>query len=160
MYGSLRDLNGEPLFSVLFKELHAYRDMHLLDSEIRNLSKTEIEILTYMAKKDRDFTAKELSGYISVSKALISRSIDHLIREGYLTKEKDPKDKRWHILSLGEKSKPYEDALLALRNDFYEVITKDLSEEDISAFAATIQIMTHNVQEAIKSRNNSDTNKK
>jgi DNA-binding MarR family transcriptional regulator len=152
MYRLLRDLDGEPLFSTFFKALQDFRETYFSNNALLKLSKTEIEILTYMAKKNTNFTAKELSEYMSVSKALISRSIDHLVKEGYLTKEKDPKDKRWHILALGEKSKPYEDALLMLQNDFYDVITKDIKEDEIRALAATIQTMTKNVQEAIATK--------
>lgn len=148
MYRLLTDENFTPIFSTFYKKLQEYRNAYLSPEDFDGLTKTEIEILSCVAREHFPNTAKGIRKYLNVSKTLVSQNIDSLVVSGYLEKRINPKDKRWQILSLGEKSYPLWEKLLSLGEDFYEIINKDITYDEMKIFTDVLKKMTRNLEEA------------
>jgi DNA-binding MarR family transcriptional regulator len=150
MYRLLTDENFTPIFSTFYKKLQNYRNSYLSTRGFDDLTKTEVEILSCVARKDFPNTAKGITKYLNVSKTLVSQNIESLVSSGYLERRVNPKDKRWQILSLGEKSYPLHDKLLSLGDDFYKTINKNITYEEMQVFSQVLKKMTSNLEEATK----------
>ena len=149
MYRLLIDENFTPIFSTFYKKLQRYRNAYLLAKNFNGLSKTEIEILSCVARENYPNNAKWIAKYLGVSKTLVSQNIDNLVTSGYLERKVNPEDKRWHIISIGEKSLPLLEKLLSLGEDFNIVINKNISYDEMRIFADVLKKMSNNLEEAI-----------
>lgn len=153
MYRLLKDEDFNPVFSTFYKKLQQYRDSYISTKDFDNLSRTKIEILLCIATEDFPNNAKWIAKCLSVSKALVSQNIDSLVGEGYLNSEISSKDKRWHILSLGEKSLPLKAKLFALVEDFNKTIGNEISYGEMEHFLKTLNKITINLDNAISEIN-------
>ena len=57
------------------------------------LSQNEIEVLLFLAHKKCD-TAREITQFRGISRSLVSKSVDLLMKKGYLEAKQDEKDRR------------------------------------------------------------------
>lgn len=147
MYRLLTDENFTPLFTTFYTALQKYRNLYLSAGNFSGLNKTEVEILSCVARENYPNNAKGIARYLNVSKPLVSQRVEFLVNEGYLRRNKNPKDRRWHTLSLGEKSFPILGKLLSLGDDFYGMIERGISEEEIEVFTKVLKKMTENLKE-------------
>lgn len=150
MYRLLVDENFTPILSTFYKQLKLYRNFFFSGEIFDNLSQTEVEILSSVAREDYPDTAKEIATLLNVSKPLLSQNVDKLVRRGYLNKEIAQNDKRVQILTLGEKGLPLKDDLLSLGEDFNKVIMEDVSLEEFKILNKVLRKMTKNLEIAIE----------
>lgn len=154
MQQSINDVEGYPLFRGVNKALQSYRNIYLINNKFNNLSKTEVEILACVANHQPNCTAKGVANFLQVSKTLVSRKVDFLRSEGYLTEETDQKDKRRHLLFLGEKSKPFTDELLTIVDNYFLMLKRGISDTELQIFFSVLKTMTRNIEaEVIRIKN-------
>ena len=148
MYRLLKYEDFNPVFSTFYKKLQKYRNAYFLTRNFDNLTRTEIEILLCIANDNFPNNAKWIAKYLNVSKALVSQNIDSLVTNGYIERTINTEDKRWHILSLGERSTPLSGNLFLLAEDFNRAINKDITYEEMKAFTDVLKKMARNLDEA------------
>ena len=78
-------------FSVI-RKVYAKTFTQLFGNE--DLSPNEINILLFLSNNPSIDTSKQLVYFLDVSKGLICRSIDSLVKKGYVISEPDIKDRR------------------------------------------------------------------
>lgn len=93
------------------------------------LNETEYEMLRYITKRDKR-TFSDVSGYLNVDKGLITRMSKHLSNLGYITITNDIKDRRIKYLSATNLAKELKYDRESIENNFYDAITKVLTEEE------------------------------
>ena len=108
-------------------------------------SPNEMNVLIFLSNNPSINTAKELTVTLGVSKGLVCRSVDTLMRRGYLTSEEDAKDHRILHLRLTQKAAP-----VIGQTRFSEAVTRNISEEELAVYTrvqhqiyANIEAMTN-----------------
>ena len=94
------------------------------------LNQTEGNVLLFLYNNDMN-TAKDISEYRSISKSLVSKSIDSLYSKDYISVEEDKDDKRINRLYLKEQSKKIVEDLSLAQKSFYTLLEKDINKEDL-----------------------------
>jgi len=66
----------------------------------------------------------ELASRLNMDKSFMSRTVDDLVRKGYLSREQDPSDRRYIKIQLTEQgAQLYDEIELQSRNKFVELLT-------------------------------------
>ena len=71
----------------------------------------EVDVLTVLSNNPQIDTAADISQFRNISKALVCRSVDALVRQGFLLSAPDERDRRLQHLSLTEEAAPIAAAL-------------------------------------------------
>lgn len=86
-------------------------------------------------------TMGELSEKINRDKSTTTVLVRKLEKEGFITGDPDPSDKRSRIIYLTEKGKQFNSTALELSKELLDTFYKDFTEEEkISFFSALIKI--------------------
>ena len=104
------------------------------------LSPNEIDILValHMGKFNM---AKDIAENFEISKSLVCRSVDSLIKKGYIDTKKDEKDKRITHLILKDEAKPIVEALKENREKNNKILLKDIDEKELKIFNKVLDKM-------------------
>lgn len=108
------------------------------------LSPNEIDILValHMGKYD---VAKDIAENFEISKSLVCRSVDSLIKKGYIDTKKDENDKRITHLILRKEAKPIVESLKENRKKTTEILLKDIDEKELEIFKKVLDKMKNNI---------------
>ena len=90
-------------------------------------------------------TAKEIAVNLGISQSLICRSVDSLTRKGFLTTEKDKKDRRVNHLTLDIPDEELKRTLSRMQGDFLDKMTDGVTEEELAVFQRVVDKMADNV---------------
>ncbi|MBQ3421720.1 MAG: winged helix-turn-helix transcriptional regulator [Romboutsia sp.] len=124
------------------------KDMKRKNREIISsykLSPNEIDILVFLDLQDKYDTASDIVEAFEISKSLVCRSVDSLIKRNYIDTIKDEKDKRITHLKLRDEAKPIVDTLKSNRQKIIKDLTKDISDDDIKIFNSVLDKMRFNL---------------
>ena len=124
-----------------------------------SFSPNEMNVLIFLSNNPSINTAKELTVTLGVSKGLVCRSTDSLIRQGYLISEEDTKDHRILHLRLTEKADPVIAQLRSSLEEFSAAVMKDITKEELEVYNRVQQQMAENIAAMIKGKkeNNNDS---
>ena len=113
-------------------------------------SPNEMNVLIFLSNNPSINTAKELTVTMGDSKGLVCRSVDALVRRGYLTSEEDAKDHRILHLRLTQKAAPVIGQMRVSMDHFSQTVTRGISEEELAVYTrvqhqiyANIEAMTN-----------------
>ena len=108
------------------------------------LSPNEIDILValHMGKYD---VAKDIAENFEISKSLVCRSVDSLIKKGYIDTKKDENDKRITHLILRNEAKQIVESLKENRKKTTEILLKDIDEKELEIFKKVLDKMKNNI---------------
>lgn len=102
------------------------------------LSPNEINILILLSNNSTITTSSQLNVLLGVSKGLISRSIDSLMKKGWIRCENDVSDRRvLHIYLTSESS----EVIKVLKSEIQKInhdVLADISEEEMKAMEMTM----------------------
>lgn len=111
------------------------------------LSPNEINILILLSNNPTITTSSQLNVLLGVSKGLISRSIDSLMKKGWIRCENDTSDRRvLHIYLTSESS----EVVKVLKTEIQKInqdILADISEEEMKAMEMTMTKIIQRFQE-------------
>lgn len=105
------------------KNVFRYSFIKEIDS---NLNETHAKILLFVYKHDQRQMSK-INSYIGIQKGAFTTSVDILIRNGYILKIKDEKDKRSTNLELTEKGR---EVAIKLEDNLYKSIDEMFENSD------------------------------
>ncbi|WP_195251424.1 MarR family winged helix-turn-helix transcriptional regulator [Romboutsia sp. 1001713B170207_170306_H8] len=128
-------------FATIIKELKR-KNRSVISSY--KLSPNEIDILVALDMEVYD-KAAEIAESFEISKSLVCRSVDSLIKKGYIDTKKDEKDKRITRLILKEDAKPIVKLLKENRNKTTEVILKGIDKDELAIFNKVLDKMKKNL---------------
>lgn len=110
-----------------------------------DLSPSEGAILLFLFKHDFD-TAKEISEYRSMSKSLVSKSINNLLKRELITLKVDCEDKRIHRIELSKNANEIIEKLTQDEQNFYSSLEEGLNSEDRASLNRIMNILYDNVK--------------
>lgn len=110
-----------------------------------NLTVCEMKILYCLYLSGKPHTIRYISRNTHYSKCMISRCVDVLQQNGYLTVVRDLIDRRAVRISLTEKSMPAVQAFAQAEEEFEERLYADLSEKEINELNHILQVVEQNM---------------
>lgn len=123
--------NVENLLSSFAKVRRFYANELQNKLEKENLTPNEISILILLANNPSITTSSQLVYFSQVSKGLVSRSIDGLVKKGLIQCVPDDKDRRVQRITLTPASRTVTSKITKEARKINERILKDISEEEI-----------------------------
>ncbi len=111
--------------------------------ELEDLTPTQLEVLRLLEQYTDGLGIKALAALLSVTQPTVSDAISALVRKGFITKEKDPEDKRAVLLYLNESG-----AGLAHRlQPSFSPVVEALSAEDQASLLGILSRAIKKLQE-------------
>lgn len=125
------EMTKDNIFMTFSWKLKKYYEKFFIKSaEDLQLTQGEIDILLFLYNNKPLDTAKDIVQYRYISKSMVSKSIDSLLKKGYLSCETDSADKRSIHLRINPVANPIIEKLLAVQKNFLNVLFKDITEEE------------------------------
>lgn len=115
-----------------------------------DLRKIEIEILNFISNCGENDTAKDIANIQYISKAHISNSIDDLTHKKYISVIEDFQDRRCFHLRLTETAKPIIDEIETIRNQIYDLLFQNVTEDERQTLFRISKKITQNISEDLK----------
>lgn len=88
----------------------------------------------YFVGRYPDMTVSALLDILQITKQSLSRVLGQLVREGYISQDKGPQDRRQRLLSLTEKGREMEGALTADQRARFARAYRDAGAEAVEGF--------------------------
>ena len=109
------------------------------------LTHNEFEILVFLQENLEYNTAKDIVEFSGLSKGLISRSIESLLKKEMLSIKKDDKDKRIFRLYISPSANETLNVLNKVSNRFFKLLLEDLKDEELMFFDEVLNKMIKNL---------------
>jgi DNA-binding MarR family transcriptional regulator len=88
----------------------------------------------------------ELAEKMDKKKSTVVRLIDRMEKEGYVSRKKDIEDRRVTYICLTPFGKKIREELLPYGGEFSDLITKDISDDDIKTFKRVLNKLVENAE--------------
>lgn len=137
--------NGNAFLVSFTKAKKTYKKF--ISPTLNNLGLThnEFEILVFLQENLEYNTAKDIVEFSGLSKGLISRSIESLLKKEMLIIKKDEKDKRIVRLYISDSATKTIDVLNKISNEFCKLLLEGLKEEELISFDDILNKMIKNL---------------
>ena len=103
------------------------------------LSSAEGNILLHLFTQGQEMRQEQLVEQLDVSKPAISRTLSALETKGYVTRQRDPDDKRAHRIRLTDKALEVGPAVEQIYNHLYTLAMQGMSQEEGAAYMKALQ---------------------
>ena len=114
------------------------------------LPQTAFDILLFLANNPAYQTAADIVEVRKIKANLVSVNVDKLVRDGYLTREPMPGDRRKTRLLCTEKAQPIILQGRQLQSAFLQRLFAHTDQQMQNAFLKTISIMDKNINELLE----------
>lgn len=115
-------------------------------AQSEGLSQNEIEVLLFLAKGRYD-TARDISRQRGMPRSLVSKSVDLLLKRGYLQASPDARDRRVARLRLLPPAQATVDRLVLAKEAFFSQLCRGITREEAEAFYSMVGKLTRNLNE-------------
>lgn len=116
------------------------------------MPQTVFDILMFLANNPEFDTARDIVECRYIKANLVSVNVESLVREGYLTREKSPGDRRKIRLVCTEKAGPVVERGRQLQSQFAGEMFKNVDERQKEDFFQVLYILESNMKEMQKGR--------
>ncbi|MCO8193708.1 MarR family winged helix-turn-helix transcriptional regulator [Anaerofustis sp. NSJ-163] len=130
------------------RKVYAKAFTNMLEDD--SFSPNEINILIFLNNNPTKNTSKELCKYLDVSKGLVCRSIDSLLKKDLIKIKPDNTDKRVQHIILANKSNEIIKQILNAKDEIDKIILKEISIEEINQMEKTIKKILNIFEERAK----------
>ncbi len=114
--------------------------------EEENFTPNEIEVLVFLSGNPEYNNASNITQYCKMSKSLVSRSIDSLIKKGYLIGKKSITDKRTIDLTFTNKAYDIVEKIKQVKIKYLQILFDGVTEEEYNTFFEVITKMNKNLK--------------
>lgn len=121
--------------------------MYAMDEEARA---THIQIFTLFALIEEPMTASDLARRRNVSLQSVSTLVQSLVERGWVTRIRDPNDRRQWLLQATDEGVARAEATKQQFTDYVAEITRHLSDEEIDAAQMFLPALEQIVETALK----------
>jgi DNA-binding MarR family transcriptional regulator len=102
------------------------------------LTLTQIKLLHHLEQTDRELTLKEAAELVLISLPAMSRTVDDLVRRGFVERHEDIEDRRMKRVQLTEDGRAVIRRLNAARLNGLEKFTQTLTDAERRALSAAL----------------------
>jgi DNA-binding MarR family transcriptional regulator len=128
------------LISCTHRNIHSYLHHQL---ETYELGSGQLHFLMILYKQD-GVNQETLAEKINIDKATCARAIKKLIDHGFVTRQKDPNDKRSYQLHLTKKAIELKPILRTILKNLSKQLLKDFSREEEQKFFEYLERISKN----------------
>jgi DNA-binding MarR family transcriptional regulator len=111
-----------------------------------DLTPNEKDVLLFLYNNEGYDTASDIVRHRSISKSLVSKSIDSLGQRGYLNVRQDEVDRRIMHLILTDEARMIAKELKAVQEDFFKMVGECFTREEGEQFLLLIEKLIDNVE--------------
>jgi len=120
---------------------------HIFNEKLSDYKITRVQwIALYFLGKCEYINQTELSEKMDIKKSTVVRLIDRMEKEGYVQRKKNIKDRRVTYICLTALGKKLGKELLPLGGEFSDLITRDISDEDMWIFKKVLNKLVENAE--------------
>jgi DNA-binding MarR family transcriptional regulator len=105
------------------------------------LTITQIKLLHQLEESDRELTLKEAAELVLLSLPAMSRTVDDLVRRGFVERNEDAEDRRMKRIRLTEAGRAASGRLNAARLNGLQRFTENLNENERSKLATALEAL-------------------
>ena len=116
------------------------------------MPQTAFDILMFLANNPEFDTARDIVECRYIKANLVSVNVESLVREGYLTREKSPGDRRKVRLVCTEKAGPVVERGRQLQSQFAGEMFQNVDERQKEDFFQVLHLLESNMKEMQKGR--------
>lgn len=109
-----------------------------------DLRLADIEILYYVSQAGSKNMAKDIVD-LGMSKANVSKSVDHIREKGYVTLYEDKEDRRCVHIEVTEAAEPILQEVRQIRKEMGKALTEGIPRENIDTMKRVMQQMQQNL---------------
>ena len=109
------------------------------------MPQTAFDILMFLANNPDCNTARDIVEIRGLKANLVSMNVEKLVREGFLERIPDTKDRRKIVLVCREKAKPVIEKGRQLQMDFFESLFDGIDEESRRQFYGVLEKLRTNL---------------
>lgn len=136
------------LFTSQFKKLYERKIRGMADHY--GLTPNEVDILLFLMNNPGYDTAKDITEMRLLPKSCVSKSVDSLIRQGFLTSREDEKDRRiLHLSILPAAVGVVKDAQTS-QQEFLSCIYQNFTESEREMLECLMDKILINIKETLK----------
>ena len=112
--------------SILYRQIRIH-----IDNELKpyNIGSGQLQVLKVIINHD-GINQESISRLLHLDKATITRSVNKLVKEGYVLRNVDAHDKRAYVLHLTQKGKELEPTLNKILKGITKKLLTDFSNEE------------------------------
>ncbi len=124
-----------------FNDILKIEEKTIETSAFPDLSLREIHILEAVWKSEAsgDNTSTKIATVLNITPGTLTTLVNILVRKGYLTKEKDIKDKRVVRIFVTEQGTAAQKMHLAFHDDMVTAIMQELSKEEAHVLSKSLE---------------------
>lgn len=115
-------------------------------AEPYDFNRGELPILARLIKGGDNVSQKEIRESLPISKSTISKTINNLVKKGYLRKEEDPKDKRATLICLTEKGEKVGEVIRDIDKKAEKTMVEGFSESEKEELTSYLERLLMNLQ--------------
>ncbi|MBN1877771.1 MAG: MarR family transcriptional regulator [Anaerolineae bacterium] len=108
------------------------------------LSSAEGNILLHLFTQGHEMGQEQLVAQLDVSKAAISRTLNSLERKGYVTRQRDPDDRRAHRVQLTDAALAIGPAAEQIYNRIFALAVRGISQDELECFINLLSRISEN----------------
>ena len=126
---------------------HLTQIARIIHTELRkvladeDLSAVESGVIMFLST-----TKVDTAGRMGVSRSLMSKAVDHLVRGGWIETKPDQSDRRMVHLVLLPKAEPAVKRCRELKHEYYEKMCAGVSPEDMQVFHRVMEQIRRNLE--------------
>ncbi len=124
----MKEVREELLRSLIEKMVNVMKGMHHAGHGFPfgefKLSRPQVMILFFIARKKEGVSAKDLAAFLNVTSGAITQFIDTLAEKKLVSREEDSKDRRILRIKLTKKAK---DKFVAFKKSYYKSVSPAFS---------------------------------
>ena len=109
-----------------------------------DLSSAEGNILLHLFTHGQEMGQEQLVAQLDVSKAAISRTLNSLEKKGYVTRQRDPIDKRAYRIRMTDKALEIGPAIEQIYNYIFTLALQGISQDELDYFMALFRRISEN----------------
>ena len=130
------------LVSVLYRRNQVYLDAALKEY---NLTASELAFIISLYKKD-GISQEELSTRLAIDKAATANALRSLENKGYVSRTRNPQDRRANIIIITEYARRMETGIRKQLRNWTNFLTEDIEEESVQTMFEVLEKMVKKVE--------------
>jgi MarR family transcriptional regulator for hemolysin len=118
----------------------------IINQDLRplGLSSAEGNIVLHLLTQGQEMGQDQLVEQLDVSKPAVSRTLSSLEKKEYITRQRDPDDRRAHRIRLTDKALEIGPTVEQVYNHVYKLATQGISQEELDQFGDLFGRMSQN----------------
>lgn len=148
MWNKEKELQGEEIIHLLFTLGKKMRELARRQAARYGINANELETILFLAHGPPD-TSKDLACRKGYSRSLVSKTVDSLLRNGYITTEQDGQDRRVMHLKLLPKAQSIVNEMEAMRKKMEDFSLKGVTKEELHTVVQVFSKIQKNIDSLI-----------